>query len=130
MRRILSSAVCLLALVVTGVQAQDASERYYQSIRNNDLAALRVLVKSSDVNIKDQRESTPLMYAAAYGSLDVMKLLIDAGANVNAKNAFAVTPILLCSYDLGKVRLLVDKGADVNARTKQNMTALSIAALH
>ncbi|HYL73659.1 MAG TPA: ankyrin repeat domain-containing protein [Bryobacteraceae bacterium] len=130
MRRILYSAVCLLVLTFAAVQAQDASERFYQAIRNNDLASLNTLVKTSDVNVKDQRESTPLMYAAAYGSLDAMRLLIGAGADVNAKNAFAVTPLLWCTNDINKVRLLVDKGADVNARSKQAMTPLLIAALH
>jgi ankyrin repeat protein len=130
MRRNLYSAVCLFGLSVLGAQAQDASERFYQSIRNNDLASLRTLVKTLDVNVKDQRESTPLMYAAAYGSLDAMQLLIGAGADVNAKNAFAVTPLLWCTNDVSKVRLLVDKGADVNARSKQSMTPLLIAALH
>ncbi len=130
MRRILYSAVCLFALSFGAAQAQDVSEKFYQSIRNNDLATLKTLVKSADVNVKDQRESTPLMYAAAYGSLDSMQLLIGAGADVNAKNAFAVTPLHWCTNDINKVRLLVDKGADVNARSKQAMTPLLIAALH
>jgi ankyrin repeat protein len=119
----------LFVLGVGAAFAQDASERFYQAIRNNDLASLRALLKTSDVNaIKDQRESTPLMFAAAYGSIDAMKLLLDAGAGVNAKNAFAVTPLLWCAGDFAKVSLLVDKGADVNARSKQSMTPLLVAA--
>jgi ankyrin repeat protein len=119
----------LFVLGVAGALAQDASERFYQAIRNNDLASLRTLLKTSDVNAtRDQRESTPLMFAAAYGSIDAMKLLLDAGADVNAKNAFAVTPLLWCTGDLAKVSLLIDKGADVNARSKQSMTPLLVAA--
>jgi ankyrin repeat protein len=130
MRRNLTSIVCLLVLCVLAAVAQEPSDRFYQAIRNNDLASLGNLVKTSDVNVKDQRESTPLMYAAAYGSLDAMKLLLDAGAEVNAKNAFDVTALLWCASDLAKVRLLVDKGANVNARSKQGRTPLLIAAAH
>jgi ankyrin repeat protein len=130
MRRNLPSIACLLSLAATTVAAQEPSDRFYQAIRNNDLASLRTLVKTSDVNTKDQRESTPLMYAAAYGSLDAMKVLLDAGADVNARNTFEVSALLWCASDLAKVRLLVEKGADVNARSKQGRTALLIAAAH
>src|ERR1700694_4550335 len=122
----LTSALCLLALGVVYAPAQDPSDRFYQAIRNNDLSSLRGLLKTSDVNVKDQRESTPLMYAAAYGSIDAMQLLLDAGAHVKAKTTFAVTALLWCASDLNKVRLLIEKGADVNARSKQAKTPLLV----
>jgi len=126
-RRFLSSLLVLTFGAVSAF-AQNPSDRFYQAIRNNDLSALRTLLKTSDVNLKDQKESTPLMYAAAFGSLDAVRILLDAGADVNAKNALSVSPILWCAGDLEKVRLLVSKGADVNARSKQNQTPLLIAA--
>jgi ankyrin repeat protein len=108
--------------------AESPGDRFYHAIRNNDLAALRGLIKSSDVNTKDERGSTPLMYAAAFGSLDAMKLLASSGADVNAKNAFDGTALLGCASDIAKVRFLLDKGADVSARSKPGRTALLIAA--
>jgi ankyrin repeat protein len=123
-------AVLMLAFGVVVCFAQDPSDGFYQAIRNNDLSTLRTLLKTSDVNLKDQKETTPLMYAAAFGSLDAMKILVEAGADVNATNALAVSPLLWCAGDLEKVRLLVSKGADVNARSKQGQTPLLIAASH
>src|SRR5258708_54720 len=123
------SALCVLAFVASAF-AQDPSDRFYQAIRNDDLSTLRALLKTSDANLKDQKETTPLMYAAAFGSVDAMKILLDAGADVNAKNALSVSPLLWCAGDLEKVRLLVSKGADVNARSKQGQTSLLIAASH
>src|SRR5207302_8330864 len=121
----------LLTASSTHLGAQpDASSRFYQDVRNNDLASLRSLIKSSDVNTKDERGSTPLMFAAAFGSVDGMKLLLDAGAEVNAKNAFDVTALHWCAGDLAKVRLLLPKGADVNARSKQGRTPLIVAAAY
>jgi ankyrin repeat protein len=108
--------------------AEDASDRFYQAIRNDDLSTLRGLVKASTANSKDQRESTPLMYAAAYGSIDALKLLIGAGADVNAKNSFAATALMWCANDIVKVRLLLDKGTNVNARSKRGRTPLMIAS--
>jgi len=126
-RRFLS-ALFVLAFGVVSAFAQNPSDAFYQAIRSNDLSTLRTLLKTSGANLKDQKESTPLMYAAAFGSLDAMKILLDAGADVNAKNALSISPLLWCAGDLEKVRLLVSKGADVNARSKQNQTPLLIAA--
>src|SRR5206468_720220 len=74
------SALILLATssAYLGAEQPDASNRFYQAVRNNDLASLRSLIKSADVNSKDERGSTPLMFAAAFGSVDGMKLLLDA----------------------------------------------------
>jgi len=127
-KTVFGGSVFLLSLA--SALAQDTSDRYYQAIRNNDLASLRSLVKASEVNAKDPRESTPLMYAAAYGSIDAMRMLLDAGADVNAKNAFDATALMWCANDLAKVRLLVEKGANVNARSKAGRTPLIIASAH
>ena len=112
------------------VSAQEIAAQFYQSIRNNDLSALQTLLKTSDVNTRDSRETTPIMWAAAYGTLDAMNMLIGAGADVNAKNAFDATALHWCAGDLNKVRLLVEKGANVNAVSKMGRTPLLIAAAH
>jgi len=41
------------------------SDRFYQAIRNDNAADLQALVESQDVNAKDSRGATPLMYTAA-----------------------------------------------------------------
>ena len=66
-----------------------SGDAFYSAIRANDLATLQTLLKAgADVNATDPRGgATPLMHAAAAGSIDAMKLLLDTGANVNAGNA-------------------------------------------
>jgi ankyrin repeat protein len=108
--------------------AQDSSESYYQAIRNNDLAALQALVKSTGVKVKDKRGTTPLHHAAAYGSTEAVRILLAAGADPNARNDFEVTPLIWSATDPEKVRLLVNQGADVNAKSKMGRTAIWLAA--
>jgi ankyrin repeat protein len=108
--------------------AQNPSERFYQAIRNNDLPALEQLIGQHTANISDTRRQTALMNAAAFGSYDAVKLLIDAGADVKAANTSGLTALHLCAGDLRKVRLLLEKGADVNARSGMGRTALLVAA--
>src|SRR5260370_18884916 len=100
MVRVSCRGLVLFVLSVLTVAAEEPSDRYYEAIRNNDLTSLRTLLKTADVNIKDQRGTTPLMYAAAYGSLDAMKALLSAGADVKAKNAFDATALLWSAHDL------------------------------
>ena len=51
------------------------------------------------------------MQAAAYGSLDMMKMLLDAGVDVNAKNHFDATALLWCARNASKARFLIEHGA-------------------
>src|ERR1035437_4890680 len=88
------------------------------------------LVQKSGANTRDSRHTTPLMYAAALGSLDAVKLLVEAGAKVNAANDFGATPLMWCAGDLAKVRYLLSKGASVTARSEAGRTPLSIAAAY
>lgn len=126
-RRLLKTAACVFLMGAVTMVAEEPGDRFYLALRNNDTAALRTLPKTSDVNLHGKRGTTPLMDAAAFGSLDAMKLLLAAGADVNAANAFGATALMWCAGDLDKVRLLVGKGADVNAKSKQGSTALLIA---
>ena len=96
--------------------------------RNNDLANLRKLIYDPGAKARDARGNSPLMYAAAIGSLESMRLLLDAGADPNAGNDFTATPLMWCAGDAAKVRLLLSKGASVNARSSLGRTPLLIAA--
>ena len=110
--------------------ANEPDDRFYEAIRNNDLKGLYARLKISDVNSRDQHGTTPLMYAAALGNADAMKLLLRAGADVNARNAFDATALMWCINRPYMVRILLAKGADVNARSKMGRTPLLLAAAY
>lgn len=62
---------------------------------------------------------TPLHYAACRGFLDVVSLLIDHGADVNATNKWHWTPLHLAAAD-GHTEVVIElakRGADIRART-------------
>jgi ankyrin repeat protein len=59
-----------------------------------------------------------LMTAARLGQVDVMKLLLDHGAKVNARDKkFGQTALMWAAGYPAAVRLLVDRGADIRATT-------------
>ena len=73
--------------------------------------------------------STPLHHAAGYGPLANVELLINKGADVNAKNRRRSTPLHWAIHDEAKVRLLLSKGAEVNSKQAQGRTPLFLAAM-
>jgi ankyrin repeat protein len=118
----------LSAAMIGAALGQETSDRFYTVIRENNLPALRVILKSTDSNARDKRGTTPLMYAAASGSAESMRILLAAGADANAKNDFGATPLMWAITDPEKVRVLLTAGADIRAKSKMGRTPLYLAA--
>jgi ankyrin repeat protein len=121
--------------------------------RTGKPAAVKALVASGAVvdTVENWRGQTPLMWAAAEGHADAMKVLIEAGADVNARSSIiawerqrteeprdkwlppgGLTPLLFAARD-GKVesaRVLLDAGADVNVVDPDRHTALILALMN
>ena len=91
---------------------------------------------------KDMLSSIALMNAAGEGNAEIVKMLLDRGANVNAasppiggevKNGPIalgnLTPLLFAAAFAPPetIKLLLDAGADVNARDMRGMTPLMLA---
>src|SRR5215469_3045282 len=125
----LALAALLVLRAGTGQAApQQSGNRFYELIRNNDLKGLQAEVREAGVDIRDDRGATPLMHAAAVGSIGAVRLLLDAGAEVNARNAFDATALIWAGGDPEKSRLLIQRGADVHARSKTGKTPLMAIA--
>lgn len=77
------------------------------------------------------RQLTPLMLAAAYGSPELLNLLLDAGANINAKDCRGMTPLMLSvaseTQRADVVKLLLKRGADPSVKSLAGETALDWA---
>jgi ankyrin repeat protein len=59
----------------------------------------------------------------------VVQVLVDAGADVNGRQADGITPLMSAAWNnqLGFVRKLLALGADPNARLESGLTALMLA---
>ncbi len=100
------------------------------AVRSGEASVVEKLLKAKAgiVNAKDQGGSTPLHHAAGFGSLATMKLLLDSGADVNAKNRRASIPLDWAIPDEAKVRMLLDHGAAINTQQVDGRTPLYDAA--
>lgn len=72
---------------------------------------------------------TALHYAAERGNTKIVQLLVENGADINAKNDFGNTPLLLAINFSMKdtVVYLLANGADVNVRNKDGAGAIAHA---
>jgi hypothetical protein len=93
----------------------DDAEDLFEAARTGNAAGVKALIaKGVDVNAKWRYDTTALMMAARRGHTDVVKLLLDSGANPNVKDSFyGMTPLSSAAGEgrIEIVRMLLDKGA-------------------
>eukprot|EP00029_Vermamoeba_vermiformis_P014450 TRINITY_DN956_c0_g1_i1.p1 TRINITY_DN956_c0_g1~~TRINITY_DN956_c0_g1_i1.p1 ORF type:complete len:375 (-),score=52.82 TRINITY_DN956_c0_g1_i1:103-1227(-) len=92
-------------LVNYGVNVDEADPSGWTAlmytIRYNggDVRTARLLVENkADVNHREKDGWTPFLLACAYGSVDVVKLLVENGANVRVKNDFGYDGLRLAKH--------------------------------
>jgi ankyrin repeat protein len=69
---------------------------------------------------------TPLLYAARDGRADTVRMLLEAGANINQADANDITPLIaaITNNHPDVARVLIDQGADIKAADWYGRTPL------
>lgn len=109
--------VGLLLYLVFPLAAQtgEPEDRLLLAVRTGDVAALKAALASGvNVNTKFRYDRMALSFAADRGNVEVVKVLLDAGADVNARDTFYGMDAM--SQALNKkhtaiVRMLLEEGA-------------------
>ena len=90
----------------------------------NDIYKVRRLIDSgADVSRKDSDGCDALLYTS---KSDCLKLLINAGANVNALNNKGQTALILAAQrnDANSIRLLIESGVNVSCKDSYDCDAI------
>ncbi len=119
-----------LAGVPASPPVDPAAERLTALIRDGDRAAVDAYLRASPGSVRGRAAggTTPLMAAALYGDADLMKRLMDMGADPQASNVSGATALMWALPDTAKMRLLIDADVNVDRRSDEGRTALVIAA--
>ena len=99
----------------------------------SDEANLRLAVVLGEKQVNENRDGmTPLLVALYHGtsSIPLVSILIDGGANVNARHRRGHSPLHLAAHNNAPevAALLLENGANVNARNRGQQTPLYFAA--
>ena len=88
--------------------------------------ATRLVKKGADIN---KTGWTPLHYAATKGHVEVIKLLLENHAYIDAESPNGSTPLMMASMygSPQAVKLLIDEGADPLLKNQSGLTALQFA---
>jgi hypothetical protein len=97
-------------------------EKLGSAISRNEIGIVRQLLQNNStlVNADLGAQFRPLHYAAEAGFVEIAKLLLDLGANVNAQNQQGQTPLYLAASEghVALVRLLLERGANKSLRDR------------
>jgi len=122
-------AAVLIAWPQTTAEVRNAADEspLMLAALSGDLILSRLLIqKNADVN---KPGWTPLHYAATNGHVDVMTLLLDENAYIDAASPNGTTPLMMAAHygTPSTVKLLLEAGADPLLKNDQGLSALDFA---
>ncbi|MEE2667742.1 MAG: ankyrin repeat domain-containing protein, partial [Pseudomonadota bacterium] len=103
-----------------------------KAIKNNDDKGLKSYINQDNVNnILNPENVAPIMYAIGYESLDMVRTLIELGADVNIKDGnYGNTPLIAAIIkDQPRpkmVRMLIENSADINLADNRGNTPFNL----
>lgn len=111
-------------------ERQGRNFMHFAAERNNAPAVKRLLAAGAKIDPQTAKmPATPLAFAARYNAVDVLRLLCEEGADINASQNNGITPLLMAvgfNAHQGQAMLL-QLGADY-LRDSQGTTVLHAAA--
>src|SRR5258708_2868200 len=109
-------------------------DAFMTAVAKNDAGRVAELIRGGmavdfnfDVELRGRSSESPLTMAARRGHLDIVRMLIEAGADARRKDGFGNNAIGAAQAP-EMVRLLVQRGADPNAPGAYDQTAVAKAA--
>lgn len=127
---VLTTLVGFTTTIFAGTNQQEKETPHidlHTAVIMNDLKTVQQHIDTgSDLNIAEQtRQSTPLITASVFGKTEAAKLLIEAGADLDYKNADSSTALHTAAF-FGQteiVKCLLEHGANKTLKNGTGLTA-------
>lgn len=132
-----SVVLLILFVMVNGVSLRiNGATQLHGAVQLGDLKQVKLLLESDvDINATTEDGSTALHLAAARSDgLDLVKLLVEKGANVNAKNIYGYRPMDYAAQqhniEIAKVLAEANKNKKLSPKTTSTSSGLAGKDLH
>ena len=128
--------LAMITCVLVGCEDSKPEAEYltlHQLCASEDATSSQVqqfLEFGADINGMHTDVGSPLMVAARHSNIEVVSVLLEAGAAVNAKDEYGETPLHgAASWNENPevISVLLKAGADVNAKDESGETPLHVA---
>lgn len=98
--------------------------------KRGELSRVRSILEEGGDSNSLYDSVAPIHVAAAYGSEEIVALLLNFGVSIESKSGNGNTPLISAASTKEHriVEMLIDNGANINASNKEGQTALAFAA--
>ena len=115
-----------------GVFGKEIETELGQALKMYNMEKIHRLVSSNiiDLNYMHKDVGTPLCVAADRGDTDLVQILIEKGAEINARNGYIYSPLYIAAMEghLDVVKVLLDGGARPDNGAEGGITPVHRAA--
>jgi len=111
--------IALMVSLLTGCNVSN-DEVLFEAIRSKNVKSVQDILAKGNIILDPPQQpnqvNKPLAYAAAYGNLDIVKLILERGADINGQVAYGDVPLIKAAEHGNKdiIEYLLAQGADVN----------------
>lgn len=123
----------MFIFLVNSLFAQTEQNKiFFNACIKGDIEVIKKILENNfDIDLTDKQGITGLNFAVAYNQFNVVRFLIEKGANLNIKDKNGWSPIITASQLLKDkteiVKYLIQNGANINQVDKDGFSALHIA---
>lgn len=108
------------------MKSKQLNRNLLDAVVMRDINHVRALLKQgADINVRDEEHAeTPIILAAKLAHASMVQLLLDAGAEVDARDDTGRTALFFVPVLSKKFEMLLDVGADIHTRDEEGNTIL------
>ncbi len=120
MKKVIIVLIILIGGAVIFFSLPKPTADLFSAIKEKNVLEVKRILSEYKIELDPPRKSNevnkPLAYAAAYGNLDIVKILVAKGADMNGQVAYGDVPIIKAVEHDNRdiVKYLLINGADVN----------------